>query len=476
METNSTKRNPLSERMGETEHISSAVDRLLNLKAAPRHPKGGKVKLKELPRFNINGLRSLKNTQEAASKKPEADTPKTDADTPKPEVNTTKEVDTPKPEVCPPVEPVSTPARAVSTLLAETPVSKPRQCGITRMMSGDEWVRYADVSIDQKQLCGPLWYEGEICILFADTNVGKSLLAVQIADMIASGGSTPTLIPELRPETLAQPVIYADFELSIAQFARRYSCPAEEGSPKKLYYDFGQRFHRVELFYDITQTDAEEFATKKFADQIISDLENRIVETGAQVIIIDNITFMASGTETAADAMPLMKKLVALKKRHGMSILLLAHTPKRCMSNPITRNDLQGSKMLINFADSAFALGESCRDSSLRYIKQIKQRNTEVVYGRESVLECSIGQVCPNFVGFTSHGTGLEDNNLPKPSVEAGGRRSGEGTQYSRDEQKARAKEMLAAGTHPDTVAKELGIHRATLYRWRNEVSDNPGN
>mgnify|MGYP001087348736 FL=1 len=107
---------------------------------------------------------------------------------------------------------------------------------------------------------------------------------------------------------------------------------------------------------------------------------------------------------------------------------------------------------------------------------RIKQRNTEVVYGRESVLECSIGQVCPNFVGFTSHGTGLEDNNLPKPSVEAGGRRSGEGTQYSRDEQKARAKEMLAAGTHPDTVAKELGIHRATLYRWRNEVSDNPGN
>ena len=32
-----------------------------------------------------------------------------------------------------------------------------------------------------------LWYEGEICILFADTNVGKSILAVQIGDSISRG-------------------------------------------------------------------------------------------------------------------------------------------------------------------------------------------------------------------------------------------------------------------------------------------------
>ena len=259
------------------------------------------------------------------------------------------------------------------------------------MISGNDWARYAAISSEQKQLCGPLWYEGEICILFADTNVGKSILAVQIADMIAHGLYCETSLPELKPETLPQPVVYANFELSIAQFGRRYSCEHPDEPGRKVYYDFGNMFNRVELFYDITDGDvSESYATKEFADQVISDLEMRLVETGAQVLIIDNITFMASGTETAADAMPLMKKLVALKKRHDLSILLLAHTPKRSLSNPLTRNDLQGSKMLINFTDSAFALGESSRGKDLRYIKQIKQRNCEQVYDRDHVLTCII--------------------------------------------------------------------------------------
>jgi len=36
-------------------------------------------------------------------------------------------------------------------------------------------------------------------------------------------------------------------------------------------------------------------------------------------------------------------------KTNTLSILALAHTPKRDQHNPITKNDLQGSKMLITF-------------------------------------------------------------------------------------------------------------------------------
>ena len=36
-----------------------------------------------------------------------------------------------------------------------------------------------------KMLFDELWFENELCIFFADTNVGKSILAVQIADAIA---------------------------------------------------------------------------------------------------------------------------------------------------------------------------------------------------------------------------------------------------------------------------------------------------
>lgn len=356
------------------------------------------------------------------------------------------------------------PAAPAAPATHSASVAEPRCGKITRMWTGDAWASFASLMTEQKRLCGDLWFEGEICILFADTNVGKSILAVQIADMIANGNGAPRALPELLPETLPQPVVYADFELSINQFGRRYSTTVTgaDGRQTKAYYNFGPRFNRVELFYDVNLADSEEFASKEFADQIIADLESRISEAMAKVLIIDNITFMASGTETAADAMPLMKKLVALKKRHNLSILLLAHTPKRCLTNPLTRNDLQGSKMLINFADSAFAIGESSIDTSLRYIKQIKQRNCEQVYDRDNVLVCRIGHVCDNFLGFTSEGVSGEDKHLAE-RVAPGPKR--------KPELVAQVKSLKAEGLSAEEIASRLGIGRATVYRSLNETS-----
>src|SRR5205807_2328570 len=90
-----------------------------------------------------------------------------------------------------------------------------------------------------------------------------------------------------------------------------------------------------------------------------------IRHTKANVLIIDNITCMGSATNHAGGALPLMKTLKDLKTKYRLNVLVLAHTPKRNLANPITANDLQGSKMLINFADSAFAIGQSHQDSSL---------------------------------------------------------------------------------------------------------------
>jgi hypothetical protein len=71
--------------------------------------------------------------------------------------------------------------------------------------------------------------------------------------------------------------------------------------------------------------------------------------------------------------------------------LVLAHTPKRRNpGRPICPDDLQGSKMLINFADSAFAIGSSQTDPKLRYLKQVKQRNTQQCYGEDNVCLCRI--------------------------------------------------------------------------------------
>ena len=54
-----------------------------------------------------------------------------------------------------------------------------------------------------------------------------------------------------------------------------------------------------------------------------------------------------------------MKELKVLKERLGLSILLLAHTPKRLRHKPFGKGDLAGSSGLSRFADALFALGAS---------------------------------------------------------------------------------------------------------------------
>ena len=67
--------------------------------------------------------------------------------------------------------------------------------------------------------------------------------------------------------------------------------------------------------------------------------------------------------------------------------------------------------MLINFCDSSFAIGESQTDKNLRYLKQIKQRNTEQVYDAEKVCVCQIDKP-HNFLQFEFVNFGTEQEHL----------------------------------------------------------------
>jgi hypothetical protein len=116
-------------------------------------------------------------------------------------------------------------------------------------------------------------------------------------------------------------------------------------------------------------------------------------------VIIDNITYLRHENEKAKDALPLMKHLKRLKNKYNLSLLVLAHTPKRDLTKPLTRNDLQGSKVLMNFCDSSFAIGESSSDSSFRYIKMIKVRSTEHIYDSDNIIVCQITKP-HNFLHF----------------------------------------------------------------------------
>lgn len=254
-----------------------------------------------------------------------------------------------------------------------------------------------------RMLFGVFWFEGELCILFADTNLGKSILAVQIANSISFGISTCGLILEC----LASLVLYFDFELSDKQFESRYS---ENYTNQFL---FSPNFLRAEINPDYI----DDKSFKTFEEYLFHSLEKSIIDTGVKILIIDNITFLKDDNEKAKDALPLMKFLKELKTKYGLSILVLAHTPKVDKTRSITNNHLSGSKMLMNFCDSSFAIGQSHQEPGLRYIKQIKQRNCEQIYGSGNVVVCRIEKI-KSFLQFSFVEFGDETNHLRNISTE----------------------------------------------------------
>lgn len=309
--------------------------------------------------------------------------------------------------------------------------------GLFTVKTASRWIEQAKTRPIPKMLFGEFWFEGELCILFADTNLGKSILAVQIGNSISKGEQ----ISGFKLETSKQPILYFDFELSDKQFENRYSIKFEQ------HYNFDDNFIRIEI-----NPEAVIPENKSFEDFLNDSLERSIIETGAKILIIDNLTYLKNETEKAKDALPLMKHLKALKNKYSLSILALAHTPKRDLSKPITRNDLQGSKMLINFCDSSFSIGESNTDKNLRYIKQIKQRNTEQIYDAENVCICQIDKPF-NFLLFEFVNFGKEWEHLKHH------------TEKDKESLNEKVNELKQKGRSFREIGAELGISHMKVSR-----------
>lgn len=141
------------------------------------------------------------------------------------------------------------------------------------------------------------------------------------------------------------------------------------------------------------------------------EIERVIEKEEAKVIIIDNITFITRNSQSSTEVSVLMYRLKLLQRKHGISMLILAHTPKRDMRLPLTQNDLAGSKKLFNFADSSFAIGQSYNDGCLQYVKQLKARGGEIEYGRDNVILIE-RRFSDNWLHFETIGYDDEKNHL----------------------------------------------------------------
>lgn len=259
----------------------------------------------------------------------------------------------------------------------------------------NEWIEEAHSKPVPKQLFDEFWLEGQLAILFAPTGAGKTILAMQIADGITNGQSAGD---GFGYDAGRHRVAYFDFELSAKQVEKRYS--HDYNDP----YRFSDDFYRLEL-NPYSAVDG---------DDVVEQIGIYAEKNNCDVVMVDNITYLTNqGTEKSRDAMPLMQALMRLKKEKGLSILVLAHTPKRDASTPLTMNDLQGSAMLSNFSDAVFTLGRSKKDKALRYIKQLKQRDGVSRYNEDNVVVCQLKKDS-NFLRFVFEELSDEREHLNK--------------------------------------------------------------
>lgn len=301
--------------------------------------------------------------------------------------------------------------------------------GMLRLRSANKTLRVAAMRPDPEDLYNGLWFEGEVCCLFADSNVGKSIYAVQMADEIA----------QLRN------VLYVDCELSDKQFQLRYT-----NKDTGVLHSFPESLIRAEI-------NPAKMDMKNFEDQIINDIESAAQMTASKIIIIDNLTYLCNSSEKGDQAGIFMMKLMNLKMKYGWSLLIIAHTPKRTMTNPITQNDLAGSKKLYNFFDSVFAIGKSARDEKLRYVKQVKVRAGEYQYGGDNVIVYEI-EHDGDYVRFGFKGFAKESEHLK------------EKTEEEKKSQVEQALELKAQGKTLREIAALLGISKSSVDRMLKSV------
>lgn len=302
-----------------------------------------------------------------------------------------------------------------------------KQAGLFRIRTANKSLLDAKGQPIPRNLYQSLIFEGEITFLFADTGIGKTIFAVQIANEISK----------------TDKVLYVDLELSDKQFQNRYS------ENYQNEYIFNDNLYRVDFQRRFSIPDGYNYDT-----YFIESIRTLLDSTGAKVIVIDNMTkLISTDTDSAKYAKPLMDLLCDLKFEYNLTMLLLEHTRKTDMSRPISLNDLQGSKMKSNFADAAFSIGRSSKDKNLRYVKQLKCRSSEIIYDTDNV---GVYEVIKenSFLQFKFLEYGNEFEHLKQPS------------ENDRASLIDKVKELSNQGRSQREIAKELGISLGAVNKY----------
>lgn len=298
-----------------------------------------------------------------------------------------------------------------------------KKIGIMEVKPGNQWIRDSQEMPDPKLYFHGLIVEGENTVVFASSNVGKSIYCTQIAESIAR-------------ETK---VLYIDCELSAKQFQMRYT-NQETGS----VHLFPENFYRAEI-------DPELIVGTNLEDAILQSIQQAALD-GITHIFVDNITFLCNDSEKGQTAGEFMMKLIKLKRKYHLTLVIIAHTPKRDRRQPITQNDLAGSAKLINFFDAGIAIGVSAKDEGLRYVIQVKVRTGSYTLPASHVALYRLQHV-DNYTQFVFEGHGDEKDHLREKNA------------VTDIEDMQELVNLKAKGMSVRQIVEETGFKQTTVFR-----------
>jgi RecA-family ATPase len=210
------------------------------------------------------------------------------------------------------------------------------------------------------QICEEILLENGTSSISGQSNVGKSILALQFAMSVAMGVPFLTFnVPRPRKVLLVQ------FEMMDAHMKTRVD--------KCMAGMMAQYPHKIGLLRDnLLITSMENI--KIFTDQYKA-IEGNLMSGDFDVCVVDNL-YSSSGTQLHKnDALTqLMSRIDELRKEYQCAFMMISHHKKLEEKRPLEHSMVYGGSYFVNFLDNLVQVANTGRHNQLKVFKITKIR------------------------------------------------------------------------------------------------------
>ena len=105
-------------------------------------------------------------------------------------------------------------------------------------------------------------------------------------------------------------------------------------------------------------TISENVDSEEFSMNVIDGIKDKLLDTKAKVMILDNLSFLSTQTSEAEYAGAIMDGLTRLKREMCISIMVIAHTPKIEEWKPLSKTNMAGARFFQTLRTGVASAGQ----------------------------------------------------------------------------------------------------------------------